>query len=159
MESPDMIRAGAIISANLPTAGNNHCQVAGQPVAMMIVNGTDDPINPYEGGHVKRLGSWRSSGEVLSTVESAQFWARQAGYSGDPFIHHYPDIAVDDGTVAVRSVWSTDGHKEINLITVHGGGHTIPHPDASFPRLLGKTNRDISAPKEIWRFFQREMAD
>jgi hypothetical protein len=29
----------------------------------------------------------------------------------------------------------------------------VPHPVARIPRLLGRTNADITAAEEIWAFF------
>ena len=46
---------------------------------------------------------------------------------------------------------------DVSLITVYGGGHTIPHPTARFPRIFGRVNQDFSAAEEAWRFFRSEM--
>jgi len=123
----------------------------------MIVNGTDDPFNPYNGGEAGWLGRFGRRGMVRSSLESAQYWAGITGYEANPFQHRYPDNVTEDNSVATRIVWTDPGLPEISLITVHGGGHTIPHPDQQFPRFLGPVNRDFSVVDEIWRFFQREV--
>ena len=62
-----------------------------------------------------------------------------------------------DGTVASRRVWSAGDRPEVDLITIHGGGHTIPHPVKAMPRILGRTSHDVPAAEEIWRFFRRQL--
>ena len=38
----------------------------------MVINGTDDPIVPYHGGHVRVGKRGRSRGEILSTDETIE---------------------------------------------------------------------------------------
>ena len=157
METPELIRGAAAIAANMPAPDNLDCEPVGAARAIMLVNGTADPINPFEGGEVEMFGGVGKRGEVRSSIESASYWARIAGHTEAPFEHRYPDSDPDDESVATRKVWADAGRPEVSLITVHGGGHTIPDPQVGFPRFLGPTNRDFVAPDEIWRFFQREL--
>jgi len=157
MEAPELIRAAVAIGANMPAVNNLVCRPAGEAVAAMFINGTDDPINPFDGGEVSWLGGFGRRGMVRSSLESAQYWALLAGYESVPFQHRFPDSVAEDNSVATRMVWADSGLPEISLITVHGGGHTIPNPEHQFPRFLGPVNRDFSAADEIWRFFQREL--
>jgi len=48
---------------------------------------------------------------------------------------------------------SPAGKPLVRLLAVHGGGHTVPHPDFSMPRLLGRTSRDHAAANLVWEFF------
>jgi len=59
--------------------------------------------------------------------------------------------------VASRMVWSVEDRPEVDVITIHGGGHTIPHPLNSMPRIFGRTSHDVPAAEEIWRFFLRQL--
>ena len=157
METPALIRGAAAIGASMPAQKNLACKPAGKALAVMLINGTDDPVNPFDGGEVAWLDRFGRRGLVKSSLESAEYWAGLAGYQAAPFQHRYPDSVPEDGSVATRIVWTDPGQPEISLITVHGGGHTIPHPYKRFPRFLGRTNRDFSAADEVWRFFQREL--
>jgi polyhydroxybutyrate depolymerase len=157
LEAPDLVRAAAVIAANLPTEQNQSCTPAEKALPVMIVNGTADPINPFDGGEVTLIGPFISRGTVRSAQASAQYWADLAGYSAEPFFHHYPDSNAGDGSFAERMVWSAPGRPEIALVTIDGGGHTIPGPGPEFPHFLGPVNRDFSAIEEVWRFFAREM--
>jgi len=157
LEAPDLIRGAVAIAASMPADQNFSCEPANEARAVMIVNGTEDSINPFDGGEVTLLGPWGTRGEVRSSLESAEYWAGLAGYSNDPFEHRYPDSVPEDDSVAIHSVWSDGSRPEVGLIAVYGGGHTIPHPEAEFPRFLGSVNRDFVAVDEVWHFFEREM--
>ena len=157
LEAPELIRSAVAIAANMPAPNNIVCKPEEKVVAVMFINGTDDALNPFEGGEVGWLGLFGRRGTVLSALQSAQYWARLAGHESGPFQHRFPDSAAADNSVATRMVWANSGLAEVSLITVHGGGHTIPNPKQIFPRFLGPTNRDFSAADEIWRFFLREL--
>ena len=57
LEAPSWFRAVATVSANVPTPENFKCKPAGQGTSsVMIMNGTMDPLNPFDGGEVKLFG-------------------------------------------------------------------------------------------------------
>ena len=157
LEMPDMVRGAVAIAASMPADENLSCVPSNTAVAVMLINGTEDSINPFEGGEVTLLGMWGSRGEVISSLESAEYWAALAGHSEEPFEYRYPDGVPEDNSVAIHTVWSGEDRPEVGLISVYGGGHTIPHPVAESPRFLGPVNRDFVAVKEVWRFFEREL--
>ena len=70
LEVPNEVRAVAAISANLPTPQNLDCRPSGQPVSVLVMNGTNDPINAYNGGTVSIFG-FGNRGTVLSSEETA----------------------------------------------------------------------------------------
>jgi polyhydroxybutyrate depolymerase len=45
-------RAPAVVSASVPTAENMAVTPSGHAVSILLMNGTDDPINPWDGGDV-----------------------------------------------------------------------------------------------------------
>jgi polyhydroxybutyrate depolymerase len=153
LEAPDLVRGIAAISASLPTPDNQRCIPSGKPVAVMIVNGTDDPINPFEGGRVSLFGIFIRRGTVQSTRATADYWAKLNGHRASAEVRQMPDHDPNDGTTATRYDWSGEGKQPVTLLVIHGGGHTIPHPKAGSARLLGRTCHDFSAAQEIWRFF------
>ena len=74
LEAPDAVAGVAAFVASMPVTDNLDCSPRGEPVPVLIVNGTEDPINPYEGGLVEMLGD-NSRGSVLSSLDSAAYWA------------------------------------------------------------------------------------
>jgi polyhydroxybutyrate depolymerase len=157
LEAPDLVAAAAPVIASLPVEGNMACRVSGAPVAILFMNGTDDPLNPYEGGDVELYGTWKR-GKVLSGEGSAAWFARLAGHPGPPERETLPDRSRDDGSTVERMRWSAPQRRSVVLYAVRGGGHTVPHPAARAARLLGRTNGDIVAAQEIWSFFSAESA-
>jgi polyhydroxybutyrate depolymerase len=154
LEAPDLVRAVAPVAASLPAEHNLDCRPAGRPVSVLIMNGTADPMNPFEGGDVALYGVLGNRGAVLSSADSIDYFRDLAGYTGPPAVNALPDREPGDGsTVEVRR-WDAPGRKPVALYAVLNGGHNAPHPALELPRLLGPTNHDISAAEEIWRFFR-----
>jgi polyhydroxybutyrate depolymerase len=57
LEAPSRFRAVAVVGANVPTPENFKCKLAGPGTSsVMIMNGTKDPINPFDGGEVRLFG-------------------------------------------------------------------------------------------------------
>jgi polyhydroxybutyrate depolymerase len=153
LEAPEAVRAVAPIIASLPAAGNMDCRTAGRPVSILVMNGTEDPMNPYEGGTVALHGVWGNRGAVLSTRETIDYWRELAGHAEEPEVTDLPDLDTRDHSTVQRSRWRTDGKKDVVLYEIRGGGHSVPNRHVRGPRILGRTNGDIEAAREIWSFF------
>lgn len=153
LEAPDLVRAIAVIAAGMPAAADTRCAAAGKPVPAIIINGTDDPLNPYEGGQVALWGFLHRRGHVESSLASARYWAELAGHHGEPASEPIRDTDPADGTTATRLTWSGAAGPKVVLVSVRGGGHAVPHPTMSLPRLFGRTSHDFSAAEEVWHFF------
>jgi polyhydroxybutyrate depolymerase len=143
----------APISASMPVAENNDCQDNGHAVPVLVMNGTDDPIDPYGGGHETIFG-FGDRGYVLSSVDTARYFAKKDGLSATPVTERLP--GVDASIWVERSTWGTPGARQVVLDTIRGGGHAVPQPYTAYPRILGRTDRDFDGPSEIWRFFARQ---
>jgi polyhydroxybutyrate depolymerase len=139
---PATFRAVTAIIANLPDTSNLDCTPSGKPVAMMIVNGTLDPVNPYNGGPVI-LGKNMNMGEVRSTDRTLAYWADLARYQGKPAQETLPDVDPADGKTIERYTYKEQGKPEIVLLKVIGGKHDYPN--------------DIDVHLEAWKFFQRQL--
>jgi len=156
LEAPEWITAIAPISANLPIDSNLDCQKKGQFVPILLINGTADPVNPYDGGLVSILGN-DSRGTVLSTDETMNYWLSLGNCKEEPSKFKYPNISKPDKSFVKRSVWACDQSPKAMLFKIIGGGHTIPHTKSKMPKILGVTNQDFNAGTEIWNFFKQQM--
>jgi polyhydroxybutyrate depolymerase len=67
LEAPTDFAALATIGANLPVSEELGCIASNIPVSILLVSGTDDPINPWEGGEVRAPG-----GKAIGHVRSAE---------------------------------------------------------------------------------------
>jgi polyhydroxybutyrate depolymerase len=156
LEAPDLVAAIAPVAAGLPDDANFDCESSGRPVAVLIVNGTADPMNPFEGGRVALYGVWGDRGGVLSSDASAAYWAGLAGHGAPPETHRPRDLNGGDGSWVEQFSWRDGPGPEVVHLVVHGGGHTFPHPRWRYPRLLGPTNADVDGAVEVWGFFARQ---
>jgi polyhydroxybutyrate depolymerase len=155
LEAPQRFRAVAAIAANVPAPENFKCDATGQgTAAVMLMNGTSDPLNPFNGGEVRLLGMF-GRGEVLSSRQSGQFFADLNGIEDAP-VESTSEIG--DGMRVERIRWRSEA-AEIELVAIQGGGHVIPQPYARAPRLLGRTARDLNGPAEIIAFFERQAGN
>jgi polyhydroxybutyrate depolymerase len=84
LERPDLVAGIAAVSAGLPTPDNLDCREAKQPVAAIIINGMDDPINPWGGGQVPARGT------VISTLATADYFVTLAGQTAPPKVAELP---------------------------------------------------------------------
>jgi len=68
LEAPARYRAVAAISANVPSPENFKCKPAGQGTSsVMLMNGTEDPLVPFDGGNVSLFGLFYRNGKVQSS--------------------------------------------------------------------------------------------
>ena len=146
------IRGIAAVAATNPPDQAPRCAPA-RPISVMIINGTDDPIVPYNGGEVRLLGS--SRGAVTSTDDTARFWARFDKCPDNPTVEKLPDSDPGDNTrVKKISYGPCGGGTRVVLYRVEGGGHTWPGGlHYLFTRMIGYTSRDLNACDRIADFF------
>jgi polyhydroxybutyrate depolymerase len=154
LQTPDFARAYAAVASSVPAPENVAVTPKSQPVSILIMNGTRDPINPWQGGDVVLWPVLRNRGPVLSAQASIDYFRKLAGLEGAPEVTQFPDRDPGDGSTAERSLWSAPGKRSVALFAIKGGGHGVPHPATYGRRLLGNSNRDIHAANEIWEFFQ-----
>lgn len=153
-----LFAAAASVIMNLTDEAAVTCHPA-RPLPMLLVNGTADPLVPYEGG---RGSSYFAADGFWSTEETLAFWRRLNGCeTDDTEVTDLPDRApADHSTVTRISSRCPRGH-DVVLYRVNHGGHRMPgfSPDARFPRvaagLLGPQNGDIDGAETIWTFFSR----
>ncbi len=152
-ELGDRIRGVAAVTANHPVAAKERCR-PGRPVSVMILNGTEDPLVPYQGGHVTVLN--RKRGAVVSTDETVAFWAKANACPSAPLMETLSDRDPGDGTRVDRTTFRGCGEgTSVVLYRIAGGGHTWPGgaPYLS-ERIVGRVSRDIAACDVIWEFFR-----
>lgn len=153
-EAPELVTAVAPVATSIPTNDNMDCVASGEPVALLLMNGTGDPMNPYSGGNVALYGLVGDRGDVISSRATANYWANLAGHTSDPEKIVLPNNILDDDSTVEINLWQAKGIKSVALYSIIGGGHNAPHPEIKVPKLLGGTNQDFVAAEEIWSFFQ-----
>jgi len=138
LEHPEDFAGIAAISASVPVKESLDCGKVDKPIPAMVINGTADPINPYRGGMVNLGGA--KLGNVLSSEDTAKYWAGLLGVSSAPQTANLPHVG---GTTSVSSmIWAKEGKPVVVHYSVKNGGHAMP--------LKGE---DLDSPVAIWNFF------
>jgi polyhydroxybutyrate depolymerase len=135
---PEKIKGICALIANLPDIDNMDCVEKKVEKPVMIINGTDDTVNPYYGGMVEAGGI--KLGKVRSSEESFKYWATLAGYTTPPLYEKIPDLVADNKTIE-KYTHKKKKKPEITLYKVNGGKHDYPS--------------DINVYSEAWKFFKR----
>lgn len=153
MELAEKIAAIAPVTAQVSKSIAN--KTPADAISVMLVNGTDDPLVPYDGGAIKLSKIGRSRGEVLSSDQSAALFARHNGCNQTANTITLPDSNRADGTqVRVHSYNACNDQVTVKLVEVVGGGHTWPGGRQYLrERRIGRVSKDINASELILDFF------
>ena len=141
LTEPKKFRGIAAIIANLPDNDNMDCPESHVALPVLIVNGTADPLNKYDGG-LMQMGNFMM-GNVRSTDRTFKYWADLAGYHGDPMMTKVDDADPADGKTIERYTFKEKGRPEVTLLKVINGKHDYPN--------------DIDVHLEAWAFFKRQL--
>lgn len=146
-------------AALAPVGGGNQfaawktCTVS-RPVSVLGIHGGEDPCWAFEGG---ATGCAQEDGKLkVSIPDTMDGWAERGGCTGEVVTTTFDD---EDGleTTLEDHTGCLDG-AEVQLMFTPGAGHTWPggyqYLDAN---RVGRTEQDVSANDEMWRFFQRHV--
>jgi len=140
--APRTIRAIAPVAMSLPDFMVKSCAKV-PPTPILVINGTQDPIVPYDGGPIT-IGR-QDRGNVIGTPATMTLFAGRNGCSGR--VTQTKIGAVD------RLTWS-GCRVPTELLRVRDGGHGWPGETRPLPKWIGgPADRDIDATREVWDFF------
>ncbi len=161
LEEPDIFAAVAAVVGSLPEPLSKK-QWHGRPLPLLMINGTKDPLVPYEGGDVhfykKKLG------RVISVPDTVRFFASHNKCNSAPVVSELELKQNKSGLAVMKTEYACPGgDAEVVLYSIEGGGHTW-HRDSRLARYLpelaiGKTCRDIDSSEIIWSFFQKHKLE
>jgi polyhydroxybutyrate depolymerase len=153
----DLFAAAASVIINFTDESADGCHPS-RPVPLLMMNGTADPLIPYQGGR----GTSRFAVEGFwSTEKTLAFWRRANGCeTRDGIATDVEDRDEADQSTVTKISSRCPPDRDVVLYRVNGGGHRMPGiiPDARFSRLvnalLGPQNHDIDGAETIWAFFK-----
>jgi len=155
LELSDQIAAVAVVASAMPKV--NACGPPAHPVSVLFMNGTTDPLLPYEGGEVAK--GWGKRGSVISTDASVHYWIKHNQTKTEPEVKQFPQSKQGGRSSVTRYRYS--GGKEgteVVLYKIEGGGHTEPSIkelySGPFELQVGLQNCDIEMADEVWCFFK-----
>jgi len=126
-----------------------------KPVSVLILQGTEDPLVPYQGGAIT-LPWGAKRGAIVATDEAVKKWVEHNNCQREAVTEDLVDKDPKDGCRVKRFTNSKgkDG-TEVILFRIEGGGHTWPDGSQYLPEMVvGKVCRDIDGTEVIWAFFR-----
>jgi polyhydroxybutyrate depolymerase len=149
-EARDVFKGFVAVAASLGEDIAASCHAEGIE-RLALIDGTADPIVPWDGGTVAVLGAAR--GRVIGAKASFAFFKEAAQCRAE---HQDPplDRVADDGTqLTLHRAVECLGGADVRLYEVDGGGHAWPGgPRYLGEWLIGKVSRELDATDEAWRF-------
>ncbi|MFK8252708.1 alpha/beta hydrolase family esterase [Ancylobacter terrae] len=140
---PGRFKAYATMMMTAPQRYAETCK-PGQPIPMLIMNGTYDPVVPM-------FGRPTPGAELMSAEDSAAFFARLNGCG-----------ASTTATAPHTKIWRWENCARGSAVLYYEveGGHQPPAKttgamDALASLVLGPRRGGLDAPDEIWTFFKR----
>ncbi|MCB1307642.1 MAG: hypothetical protein KDK30_05670 [Leptospiraceae bacterium] len=145
------IKGVVSVTAQLSEFLSEHCNPP-RPISVALMNGTADPLVPYDGGEIEVFFSKR--GKIISTRATIDYWAR-FNRCGPARTEQLPDTDPEDETRVQLQEWSgCRNNVRVALYTIQGGGHTWPRGwQYLSERRIGRTTQDFNASEHIVRFF------
>lgn len=150
-EAPDLLTAAGVIAAAQPTPEHFIAADAAEPVPLLLISGTADPLVPFAGGAAAATADFGLAprGDVLSGVATARYFAARNGL---PAVPRSRRLTASGSTSVDRHDFRAPGRAPLRWFVVHGGGHTVPNLTHDAPASVGATNHDIDAATEFDRF-------
>ena len=153
----DLFTAAASVIMNLTDESAGACHPS-RAVPMLLMNGTADPLIPFEGG---RGTSRFAVAGFWSTAKTLAFWRRANACAAEDAAaadldHH--DHA--NRTTVTRIASNCPPGRDVVLYRVNDGGHRMPgsFADARLAGMVdeffGPQNHDIDGAETIWAFFR-----
>jgi len=155
IEAPDRFAASAAFIANLPDL-DGELPLPKEPTPLMIANGTDDPLIPWDGGMVGK-----DRGMVISAEETVVWWITANRADPSQLISRLlPEINPDDHCQVRMDYYpAAEGGADVLFYAILGGGHTMPSVDhigldnRITRRLFGPVCREVEGVRLAWDFF------
>ena len=143
----DRVAAVAAVSAALP---KTMICLPSRPVPALYMEGTEDPIIPYNGGTYKP-----SRFAVLSAEDSAKAWAKFDRCGEKPAQGKLP-TSEKGKEIKTFTFSGCQANAQVILYSIKGGGDTWPGGEQYMSeKEVGKTS-DLNANEIIWSFLSTQ---
>jgi polyhydroxybutyrate depolymerase len=153
-EATDTIAAAAAIVASIPVVIAPACKPS-RPLPILMMNGTADPLVPFEGGQVAG-----NRGSVIPVMQAVDFWRKFDGCPDNPELGEMPDRDPADGMRTDVLAWrSCSAGSEVVFFRMNGAGHGLPGRSQNKALIAeqrgGKSSNDFDSSEEAWKFVSR----
>jgi len=137
----DRIAGAGVVVATLPRAAERDWPKPSRRVPILVMLGTVDPMKP-----------WAGNRDQMSADETIAYWRKHNACATASQRWDLPDRDPDDGCRVTAERW--EGKAPVLFYTLKGHGHGWPMQKGRDTTGTGPKTRDISAPEELWAFFQ-----
>jgi polyhydroxybutyrate depolymerase len=136
------------IAAIAPVSGHlwYRQQQLREPVPLLFIIGTKDPLNPIDGGYVKL--PWKKVEYHPPIDDTLKEWERMLGCG--------PQVQTARGNGVTEVTYDQcEKGGEVQYYRVHGLGHVWPGGKNQLPeKWVGKPSTNLNATDVIWDFFK-----
>ncbi|MGA9672017.1 MAG: alpha/beta fold hydrolase [Terracidiphilus sp.] len=149
-----LLRAASYVASTLPEAEETNC--VAPPMPWLAMNGTADPIIPFDGMKAGIVKNGSPQPELLSADSTFDFWAVRDHCGAFVSKTGLPHLNPADPTTAEERVCKGDGGLPSVQIVFQGGGHSWPNLQytALIQGFVGYSNQDVDAGQAMWSFFK-----
>lgn len=143
------------IAAVAAQMGVNNRQIKiKEPISFLLINGTEDPIVPYQGGDMKLFEFGKSRGMILSTQQTIDAFVKHNQCKPSPKIQLKNTRKFDQTSVVSKIYVDCAKQTKVKLLEIMGGGHTWPGGKQYLPKaIIGNLSREINTSEEMVDFF------
>jgi polyhydroxybutyrate depolymerase len=124
------------------------------PTSILLINGTDDPLIPFEGGY-SEIGRSKKNADnyFISTPELVKKIKKLNTCPEISITHHITNTQHNDQCTAQKITYHCSGTQVVFIKVMHGG-HTWPGGQQYLSKnLVGNVCQDFKAEEEIVNFF------
>ena len=155
--SPGLFAAIGTVIATMP-ARITACHLV--PTPLVMINGTADPMVPFDGGPVGQLFHLHR-GDVLGAMETARLFATVAGCRSTPTELRLAHRGEASRPGVTKIAWQGCDRAPVTLYRVDGGGHVVFGSGSFRPPFFGDDTDDVVSADVIVDAFAalRQMRD
>jgi polyhydroxybutyrate depolymerase len=156
-EAGNLLHAAGNVISDLPVAQKQSCHAP--PMPWLSMNGTSDPLIPFEGMAAGTMKHGEAQPALLSADATFRFWAARDKCGPISEGAHLPHLSDSDPTWAEKKVCTGINGRQSMQYIFHGAGHNFPnsHFGPLIRAIVGSSNQDVDAGEAIWSFFKSTL--
>lgn len=148
----DRLAAVGAVAASMP---KTMICLPARPVPLVMIDGTSDPVVPYNGGTEHNLDL-----ATLSVEDSAKAWAKIDRCGEKPEKSKLEAHGKGGMETRVDTYAGCQHNAEVVLYSVKGAGNTWPSGEQYEPEnSIGKTSQDLNANETLWKFLSTQKLE
>jgi len=141
----DRVAAVAPVGAAMP---KTMICLPSRPIAIVMINGTSDPVVPHGGGTEHNLQL-----PVISVEDTAKAWAKIDRCAEKPAQSKLPAREKGGMETKVQTYDGCQQGAQVISYSIKGAGNTWPGGEQyQVEKEVGKTSQDLNANETIWNF-------